>query len=194
MAAPGEAQVAVESLPEVVPALSSDGDHPGPNGALVADASGVVIDDIPGLTSADGNKGTSGTRSVRERLRGLKNRKAERGAQVVQVGPRAARPVGPAVKDGTEARQRAGERKTVVVGPKRQRYANRPAPPILSGRPQWVQELFESHFRSEQALALRRDNGRMKISRLDYAIGWLVAFDKFREEPALLRAKKDGAA
>lgn len=147
-------------------------------------------EEIPGLVSGDGQRGTSGQKSVRERLQGMRNRGSARRTQSVQVGPRSAKAVGPAVRESTEARQTAGQRKTVTVGPRKQRYANRPAPSLLTDRPKWVQELFEAHFRSEQALQLRREHNRMKISRTDYAIGWLTAFDKFREEPSILRLKE----
>jgi hypothetical protein len=193
VAEPDQAAVALETLPAARPDVADSGRAAGPNGQVVAEPAVAVaeplIDEIPGLVSTDGARGTAGAKGVRERLRGLRGRTARTPAAAVVVGPRAAKPSGPAVKDSTEARQKAGERKTVRVGPQRQRYANRPAPEILASRPKWVQELFEAHFRSDMALGLRKANNRMKISRMDYAIGWLVAFDKLREEPTLLRLK-----
>lgn len=171
----------------------------GPGGAgdvgVVAGAPDLVAD-VPGLVSGDGQRGVSGAKSVRERLQRAASRTRALGirkTQTVSVGPRSARPSGPAVKDSTEARQTRSLRKTVEVGPSRQRYVNRPAPGLMSDRPKWVQELFEAHFRSDQTLALRRSNNRMKISRTDYAIGWLTLFDKIREEPAIIRLR-DGTA
>jgi len=68
-------------------------------------------------------------------------------------------------------------------------------PVLLEGRPRWVQDLFEAHFRSALSDQLRRlpsgksGKNRMKLSRQDYAIGWLVMFDKAREDPGILRSR-----
>jgi hypothetical protein len=134
-------------------------------------------------------------RAVRERL---KDNAKKQEPKKVEVGAAAAKVVGPARTEGTERRQqrRATERLeagkstgSVETGGVKQRYVSRPAPELMSGRPKWVQDLFEAHFRSEHTLGMRRQFNRMKISRQDYAIGWLTAFDKFREEVSLLRVK-----
>lgn len=152
--------------------------------------------EVPGLVSGDKGRGTKAFQTVKERLKA--NARKRREPRKVEVGASAAQVVGPAKSEGTERRQarRAQERleagKNAGVAAEtgiRQRYVNRPAPELMSARPKWVQDLFEAHFRSEHTLAMRRANNRMKISRMDYAIGWLTAFDKFREEPSLLRAK-----
>lgn len=152
--------------------------------------------EVPGLVSGDKGRGTKAFQTVKERLKA--NARKRREPRKVEVGASAAQVVGPAKSEGTERRQarRAQERleagrNPAVVGDTglRQRYVNRPAPELMSARPKWVQDLFEAHFRSEHTLAMRRANNRMKISRMDYAIGWLTAFDKFREEVSLLRAK-----
>jgi hypothetical protein len=190
------AQAAGDDALQDDPGLDRAVDGDGHDAGLGAEPAGadlaLVADDIPGLVSGDGQRGTGGARSVRERLQRAATRSRGSGAartQSVVVGPRSARPVGPAVRDGTEARQTRSQRKTVTVGAGRQRYVNRPAPELLSSRPKWVQELFEAHFRSELTLQLRRSNNRMKISRTDYAIGWLTLFDKAREEGSILRLK-----
>ena len=194
-APPPETVVAVADLP--APAS----DHPAAGNGELGDAldfgrdlsssihSVDVVDEVPGLVSGDGARGVAGARGVRERLQKLKSRKAP--AQVVQVGPRSARAVGPAVKDTTSARQ-ARTRAQVVAqsgSEPKQRYTNRPAPELLAARPKWVQDLFEAHFRSDLTLGMRRTFNRMKISRQDYAIGWLTLLDKVREDPSVLRLK-----
>jgi predicted component of type VI protein secretion system len=74
------------------------------------------------------------------------------------------------------------------------RYAAKPAPGILANSPKWVQDLFEAHFRSDLTLRLRREHNRMKLSRQDYAIGWLTLLSKIREDPSVLRLKDKGGA
>jgi hypothetical protein len=155
--------------------------------------------EVPGLVSGDTGRSSKGFKTVRERLK--ENAKKRREPRKVEVGAAAAKVSGPAKVEGTERRQqrRATERMeagrsagSTVVGDSaglKQRYVSRPAPELMSSRPKWVQELFETHFRSEHTLGMRRQFNRMKISRQDYAIGWLTALDKFREQPDLLRAK-----
>lgn len=187
-------------------ALAADLDRGGAAGGVgldsgdvagVADDANGVVGDIPGLTSADGQRGVRGTQSVRQRLSALAQR-GRRGSggtpgRKIAVGPRAARPSGPAVREGTAVRQ-SRKRSVPVPEPetKGQRYVNRPAPELLSSRPKWQQELFEAHFRSDMTLQLRRQHNRMKISRTDYAIGWLTLLDKIREEPSIARLKDAG--
>ena len=152
--------------------------------------------EVPGLVSGDKGRGTKAFQTVKERLKA--NARKRREPRKVEVGSSAAQVSGPARREGTAQRQasKATERleagKNSGVAPEtgiKQRYVNRPAPELLGGRPKWVQDLFEAHFRSEHTLGMRRQFNRMKISRQDYAIGWLTAFDKFREEVSLLRAK-----
>ena len=76
-----------------------------------------------------------------------------------------------------------------MVETKSQRYVTKPPPALLSARPRWVQDLFEAHFRSDLTLAMRKEFNRMKLSRQDYAIGWLTLLDKIREDPAILRLR-----
>lgn len=171
----------------------------GPAGAADSVPVDLVVEDIPGLTSGDGARGVRGAQGVRSRLVGLasRGRKGRAEGQKVQVGPRAAKASGPAVKDSTAARQQRAQapRTSGQVTPtgKTQRYTNRPAPGILESRPKWVQELFEAHFRSDLTLGMRREFGRMKISRQDYAIGWLTLLEKIKEDPSIARLKKNGA-
>lgn len=154
--------------------------------------------EVPGLVSTDSARSQKGFQTVKERLKA--NARKRREPRKVEVGASAAQVVGPAKGEGTAVRQsrRARERleagKTAGVGDStglRQRYVSRPAPALLGSRPRWVQDLFEAHFRSEHTLGMRREFNRMKISRTDYAIGWLTAFDKFREESSLLRLKSE---
>lgn len=155
--------------------------------------------EVPGLVSGDTGRSSKGFKTVRERLK--ENARKRREPRKVEVGAAAAKVSGPAKAEGTERRQqrRATERleagRSTGVGSSvdagiKQRYVSRPAPELLSSRPKWVQDLFEAHFRSESTLGLRRQFNRMKISRQDYAIGWLTALDKFREQPELLRSKE----
>jgi len=153
--------------------------------------------EVPGLVSGDTGRSSRGFKTVRERLRDAAKKRRE--PRKVEVGSSAARVVGPAKSEGTERRQQKRATERLEAGKAsgaqgsegvKQRYVSRPAPGILGGRPKWVQDLFEAHFRSELTLGLRRAHNRMKISRQDYAIGWLTAFDKFREESSLLRLKE----
>jgi hypothetical protein len=187
---------------------------PSDGAQVVEGAADAGLDfDIPGLTSSDGSKGTRGAAGVRDRLmarRGTGGRSTVSGARsgtgegTVVVAERAARASGPAVRDGTEARGRRGRSgapsrpSTVGSGTasggaaKAARYTAKPAPGILSSSPKWVQDLFEAHFRSDMTLRLRRENNRMKISRQDYAIGWLTLLAKVKEDPSILRLKDKG--
>ena len=132
----------------------------------------------------------------------------------VEVAESAAQARGPAVRDTTLARQaRKVSRKdrhavgTVgEVGNGRDsaaRIVSKPAPGILSDQPKWVKELFEAHFRSSRTRELRvKPSGpdrvvdgvvvtpnRMKMSREDFAIGWLVLLEAVRRDPAIARIK-----
>lgn len=157
-------------------------------------ANGTASDDweLPGLTSGDGQKGTKGQTGLRKRLQDRARGKRAQGsngvAKRVEVGPRAAKAVGPAVKEGTEARQ-TRRRVKAADGVRPQRYVSKPPPTLLGSRPRWMQDLFEAHFRSEVTLAMRKENNRMKISRTDYAIGWLTLMDKLKEDPSIARLK-----
>jgi hypothetical protein len=175
--------------------------EPAPVGTVVAEVETEVPgqDDweLPGLVSSDGSKGTKGQAGLRKRLqdraRGKRNGAGNGVAKRVEVGPRSARPVGPAVKEGTEARQVQRRVRGAADGVKPQRYVSKPPPGLLSSRPRWVQDLFEAHFRSEVTLQMRKENNRMKISRTDYAIGWLTLLDKLKEDPSIARLKEKGA-
>lgn len=139
--------------------------------------------DVPGLTVARGS-------SVLERLRrrrGLSTGGARPKREKVEVSERAARPRGPAVKDGTAERIARRERKS--AGPSRQ-VTSKPAPGSLVESPRWMQELFETHFRSSRSMELRKTMNRMKLSRQDYAIGWMVAIEAARKDPSILHVKE----
>ena len=169
-------------------------------GAVVAGDPDVAGDNgdtdwtIPGLVSTESGRGTGGQKGLRKRLQ--ERARGKRGAQArepkkVEVGPRAAKAVGPAVKDSTEQRQtKRRVRGAQSDGAKPQRYVSKPPPALLGSRPRWMQDLFEAHFRSELTLGLRREHNRMKISRTDYAIGWLTLMDKLREDPSIARLKE----
>ena len=153
--------------------------------------------EVPGLVSGDSGRSSRGFKTVRERLKDAAKKRRE--PRRVEVGAAAAKVTGPAKSEGTEKRQQRRATERAEAGKKvdeavagRQRYVQRAAPSLFSDRPKWVAELFEAHFRSEHTLAMRRKWNRMKISRQDYAIGWLTAFDKFREESSLLRLKDRG--
>ena len=172
---------------------SSDGAH-SVSGPSVEDADW----DIPGLVSTETPRSVGGQRGLRKRLqdklRGKRRAQpsgaGSAGAKKVEVGPRAAKPTGPAVKDSTESRQtRKRVRGAAMVDGKPQRYVSKPPPTLLESRPRWMQDLFEAHFRSESTLVMRRTHNRMKISRTDYAIGWLTLMDKLREDPSIARLK-----
>jgi len=163
-----------------------------------ASAPGDFDLEVPGLVSGDGSRGSRAFQTVKERLKA--NARKRREPRKVEVGSSAARVTGPARVEGTERRQAVRARERLEAGKGsdgvvKQRYVQRAAPSLFDGRPRWVADLFEAHFRSELTLGMRRAYGRMKISRQDYAIGWLTAFDKFREESSLLRLKdKNGSA
>lgn len=197
----GDSAGAVASNGQAAP---SD-DAPGSDDRLAA-ADDLGFGDLPGLTSGDGSRGTVGGKTVRERLlsRRAGARAKTRAPQSVQVSASAARASGPAVKDGTAARQqdrlkaqgtsgRAGKvvAESAAVG---QRYIQRAGYVVgpLEGRARWVQDLFEAHFRSGLTLAMRREFNRIKLSRADYAIGWLTLLDKIKEDPSILRLEKNG--
>lgn len=174
-------------------ALAAGADPGGPDGPGAGGDPGGVDDwELPGLVSTEGARSVGGQRGLRKRLQD--KLRGKRGAQSsvtkrVEVGPRAAKPTGPAVKEGTEARQ-TRRRVKAADGAKPQRYVTKPPPALLGNRPRWMQDLFEAHFRSELTLGLRREHNRMKISRTDYAIGWLTLMDKLREDPSIARLKQ----
>lgn len=130
----------------------------------------------------------------------------------IEVGEAAAKPRGPAVRDTTERRQVSREtsrRTRAQVGGASKgssemvRVGTKPSPGILSGQPKWVRDLFEAHFRSSRTRELRSmpsgpsrevdgkvvTPNRMKMSREDFAIGWLVLLEAARKEPAIIRAR-----
>lgn len=200
---PPAAQVSVEEAPpETAPVAVGSGTEAAtaPAELDTESAPGDFDLEVPGLVSSDSGRGTRGFKTVRERLK--ENARKRREPRKVEVGSGAAKVQGPAAREGTERRQEKRARERLEAGKSsgsagdssgvKQRYVNRPAPELLGGRPKWVQDLFEAHFRSEHTLGMRRQFNRMKISRQDYAIGWLTAFDKFREEPSLLRLKDRG--
>lgn len=151
----------------------------------------LEIGDIPGLTSGDGKAGTGGQQSVLQRLRARRGvpgggTVVVRTPKKVVVGERAASARGPAVKDSTEhrlARRKQGK------GAEQTRFVPKPAPASLADQPKWVRDLFEAHFRSSRTLELRRSMNRMKLSRQDYAIGWMVMLEAARREPSILRLR-----
>ena len=151
------------------------------------DVGGSALDaaldiEVPGLTSGKSS-------SVLERLRrrrGLSTGVA-RPAQHVEVSERNARPRGPAVKDSTE--RRIVRKALQKSGPSRQ-VTSKPAPGSLNESPRWMQELFETHFRSSRSLELRKTMNRMKLSRQDYAIGWMVAIEAARRDPSILHLRE----
>ena len=154
------------------------------DGVAGAEAANVDLDlDVPGLTVARGS-------SVLERLRrrrGLSTGGARPKREKVEVSERAARPRGPAVKDGTA--ERIARRERSKAGPSRQ-VTSKPAPGSLVESPRWMQELFETHFRSSRSMELRKTMNRMKLSRQDYAIGWMVAIEAARKDPSILHVKE----
>jgi len=74
------------------------------------------------------------------------------------------------------------------------RFVPKPPPASLSDQPKWVQDLFEAHFRSSRTLELRRSMNRMKLSRQDYAIGWMVLLEAARKDPDILHLRRNGSA
>lgn len=195
------------------PSVSTPTDsEPSAPAASAGEAAGGIVDDIPGLTSDDGQRGTGGSRRIRERLisrgRGRIGPKTRRDTgSHIRVPGKNAEVSGPAADDTTLVRVKrsrsvpvrsrngnAGSGETV-----RTRYVSSAVPALLKDRPRWVQELFEAHFRADSTLAMRRvitgytadgkPKNRMKLSREDFAIGWLTAFDKFREDSRVLRLR-----
>jgi len=129
----------------------------------------------------------------------------------VEVAESAAHARGPAVRDTTSRRQeQRGRKDRHAVGEPAEnaRIVSKPAPGILSDQPRWVKELFEAHFRSSRTGELRRKPSgpdrvsdgvvvtpnRMKMSREDFAIGWLVMLEAARRNPevARIRFQKNG--
>lgn len=181
---------AVERIPGGVPSTVVG---PSQNGTDVLDI------EVPGLLSTDGRKGTSGQRRLarlRQRAQSKVGKVGTRGSRISARGRAAPReivvPSSAAEVTGPDAQLGRGDRKPGGVAG---RIVTRETPTLLEGRPKWVRDLFEAHFRSELALTLRRTptgkggKNRMKLSRADYAIGWLVCFDKAREDPGILRLK-----
>lgn len=150
------------------------------------------IGDVPGLLSDESPRSTSGAarlQKLRDRARGRKG--VGKTTVRVKVPREVVVPATAAEVSGPDA---DGSR--LKDGQVRRQVAVKEAPSLLEGRPEWVKQLFEAHFRSELAYQLRRlpsgagGKNRMKLSRQDYAIGWLVMFDKAREDTAILRARK----
>lgn len=91
------------------------------------------------------------------------------------------------MKDSTQHRlSRREQQKNGQVA----RFVPKPPPASLAEAPRWMRDLFEAHFRSSRTLELRRSMNRMKLSRQDYAIGWMVAIEKARTDPSILRLKE----
>jgi hypothetical protein len=119
----------------------------------------------------------------------------------LEVAERAAVATGPAVRDTTEARTRSrtvGGGSRVSGNGTSRAVGTKPAPGILADQPKWVTDLFEAHFRSSRTGELRRKPSgparadgsvpdRMKMSREDFAIGWLVMLEAARRDPEILR-------
>lgn len=182
-----------------------------PGDALVPtpEADGDLDFEVPGLTQGDGKKSTGGQKGVLQRLqdRARSRVKVARpngtGARKVvklEVSERAATATGPAVRDTTESRTKARGTVGVVNGTGRT-VGTKPAPGILGDQPKWVQDLFDAHFRSSRTGELRRKPSgparadgsypdRMKMSREDFAIGWLVMLEAARQNPEILRLAK----
>lgn len=147
------------------------------------------IGDVPGLLSDESPRSTSGS----ARLQRIRDKvKGKGGSKVVARGkPRTV--VVPEKDVEVSGPDASGSR--LQRGPGRRATPVKEAPALLESRPKWVQDLFEAHFRSELAYQLRHipsgksGKNRMKLSRADYAIGWLVMFDKAREDPGILRLK-----
>src|SRR5215472_10127705 len=126
---------------------------------VVAENSEELAIEVPGLTSARAG-------SVLERLRRRRGLSTgvKREVVRVEVSERAASPRGPAVKETTERRiVRKVKEKTGVS----RQATTKPAPGSLAESPRWMQELFETHFRSSRSMELRRSMNRMKLSRQD---------------------------
>lgn len=160
-----------------------------PNGDGSTDVAELDIGDVPGLLSDESPRSTSGSarlQKLRARAKGKGgSRVVARGKPRTVVVPQSAVVVEGPDADGSRLQRGPGRRATPI----------KEAPALLESRPKWVQELFEAHFRSELAYQLRHlpsgksGKNRMKLSRADYAIGWLVMFDKAREDPGILRLK-----
>jgi hypothetical protein len=177
--------------------------QPGEVGVAESGSVAVLDIEVPGLLSTDGKSGVQGQRKL-DKLRGVAKRNASRngksnggGGSRVSARGRAPReivvPASAAEVTGPDAQLGLGGRNGSGEGARR--IVTRETPTLLADRPKWVKELFEAHFRSELALGLRHlpmgkgGKNRMKLSRADYAIGWLVMFDKAREDPGILRLR-----
>jgi len=179
---------------ESQPGRKSNGRYKAKNAKVDGSESTVSVDeldigDVPGLLSDEGPKSTAGS----ARLQRLRQRAKGRGGSRVVARSKPKVIVVPQSAVEVTGPDAAGSR--LQKGPGRRSVPIKEAPALLENRPKWVQDLFEAHFRSELAYGLRHlpsgKNGRnrMKLSRQDYAIGWLVMFDKAREDPGILRAK-----
>lgn len=159
-------------------------------------ASGVpdeVLDiAVPGLLSTEGKKSTAGQSRLRKLQAKARKPGTNGSSRVVARGVAPKHIVVPATAaeiTGPDADKKLSRSEVT------RRIVTRETPVLLENRPKWVQELFEAHFRSELALTLRHipmgksGKNRMKLSRADYAIGWLVMFDKAREDPGILRLR-----
>ena len=149
-----------------------------------------MVDEIPGLVSG-GKKGSS---KIRERLSGAARRlrggegggrKPQRKPRRIEVPKSAAIVTGPAATEGTRDRQK----QKPGAAPGVQRVVVKAPPALMAGRPKWMADLFEAHFRSTVTLKMRQEHNRMKISRQDYAIGWLTLMELARRDPSILRLK-----
>lgn len=196
----------VQELPET---------HEPGDDFVPAPADGDMDFDVPGLTTTESKKSVSGQKSVLQKLQDRARGRvrvarpngdtggSKRPAVKLEVAERAAVATGPAVRDTTEARTRArsgGTKSTGGVNGVRS-VGTKPAPGILSDQPAWVKDLFEAHFRGSRTAELRRKPSgsaradgtfpdRMKMSREDFAIGWLVMLEAARRDPEILRVTK----
>lgn len=191
-----EAEIPAETITPAVDVEAQQIKNDAQNGSAgqssgSADGS-LDIGDVPGLLSDESARSSSGAarlQKLRSRARG--KRDGSRLTARVKVPKEVVVPATAAEVSGPDA---DGSR--LKDGQVRRQVSIKEAPSLLEGRPEWVKQLFEAHFRSELAYQLRRlpsgagGKNRMKLSRQDYAIGWLVMFDKAREDPAILRAKR----
>lgn len=198
----------------------SDGLGVAPGGAD-SESDDLGYSELPGLTTGgargqrgvlqrlrDRKRSSRGARNTRESVpapvqgaaplgTGVEDKRPARSAQKIEVPEGSARPRGPAVRDSTEARQAAQVR--AKARPEPGRISTKPAPEIISDQPRWVRDLFEAHFRSSRTLELRHmpigksGKNRMKMSRADFSIGWLVLLEAARRSPEILRLKSDGS-
>lgn len=183
--------------------LVAQGDNGTSNGTTPAEnepdveaedsSPGEVLDiAVPGLLSTDGRRSTAG----QSRLKKLQAKARKPGAGGSRISSRVPAAGKKIVVPATAAQVSGPDAQPLRGKPDGQRrIVTRETPVLLENRPKWVQDLFEAHFRSELALTLRHipmgksGKNRMKLSRADYAIGWLVMFDKAREDPGILRLR-----